>query len=279
MRGAVEMAGRRLAYIIIVLALFAAAWLRGGDVESRWSSYHDFTGRCLDCHLTEPEPGQRTHTFRMDVTNMCVGCHDDIKNLSHPVDVTPRMDVPPNLPLDWKGQVTCVTCHPAHGNGHGDFRLRSRATGPGFCLLCHSDIEEEIHKVTISSAHVTASTGSFMLPHIQRNMLDDLSIKCLSCHDAVFGTDSLVEKKKDPLGGFFHNTMGIGLSHPIGMNYIESRMKSPGAYRKVAELPEEIKLFGGVVGCGSCHNPYSTKHDDLVMSNDGSRLCMACHVK
>lgn len=256
---------------------FLASALAGAVAlySSQWTSYHDFGGRCLECHLREPAPGEVPRAFSKDVTNMCVGCHAAELELSHPVDVRPSMQVPANLPVDWKGDITCVTCHPVHKDGHGPFRLRTRASGEGFCILCHSDIESEIHKISIGSAHVTGSASMKYTPAGLGDMLDELSLRCMACHDALTGEDALVETG----GALFHNRTVTGLSHPVGVSYIEARRKYKGAYKPVDKLPPAIKLFGGSVGCGSCHNPYSKLHNELVMSNEGSAMCLACHNK
>ncbi|MDP2690401.1 MAG: cytochrome c3 family protein [Deltaproteobacteria bacterium] len=254
--------------------ILLAAVLAAGYVYSQWTSYHDFEGRCLECHLTAPEPGKPPGAFVKDISSMCYGCHSDEENLSHPVDITPSMKVPDSFPLDWSGKVTCATCHPIHRQGSGPFRLRSRAGGQGFCMLCHNDLESALHTTSVGSAHVSAATGSKFVAGELGAVLDEMSIKCLACHDATFAGDSLVETPK-----LFHNNAAIGVSHPIGMSYYETKRKYYGAYRNVRDLPPQIKLFGGVVGCVSCHNPYSKLHSELVMSNEGSALCLACHVK
>ncbi|HBG47356.1 MAG TPA: hypothetical protein DDW94_10265 [Deltaproteobacteria bacterium] len=261
--------------IVIFIAILAGA---AALYSSQWTSYHDFTGRCLECHIKEPKPGETPRAFSKDLTQMCTGCHASELELSHPVDLNPSMQVPANLPLDWKGAVTCVTCHPVHNEGHGPFRLRSRLSGQGFCMLCHSDIESELHKVSLGAAHAAGSSSMKYVELELGGTLDELSLKCLACHDALTGRDAFVERRFSD-GAFFHNRGVIGLSHPIGVSYIEARRKYHGAYKPVNELPREIKLFGGNVGCGSCHNPYSKRHFSLVMSNEGSALCLACHVK
>lgn len=261
------------------LAIFlAVAVLAAGYVYSQWTSYHDFEGKCLDCHLTVPAHGETPRTFVKDISAMCYGCHPDSKTLSHPVDMVPSMEVPEGFPLDWSGKMTCVSCHPVHKKGNGPYHMRSRVRGQGLCMLCHNDFENDLHKLSIGTAHVGAGANSKFVAGEFGDVLDELSIRCLACHDAVFGGDSLVENlalRKQ----LFHNSNDIGISHPIGMSYYETKRKYFGAYRSVSELPKEIKLFGGVVGCGSCHNPYSKLHSELVMSNRGSALCFACHVK
>lgn len=262
-----------LSIIIIVIAIAA------GFVHSRWSSYHDFEGKCLDCHLTVPVPGETPRIFTRDVTNMCKSCHKGVQELSHPVDMNPSMQVPSNFPLDWKGHITCATCHPIHKDGFGNSHLRIKAVGEGFCSMCHSDLAGKLHNVALGTAHVSSAKnlGRFMPAETER-VLDELSLRCMQCHDATFSTDSLVERPAD-FAGLFHNSSSLGVSHPIGVSYLEAKRQYHGAYRNVEDLPKEIKLFGGQVGCGSCHNPYSKQHNELVMSNERSALCLACHVK
>lgn len=262
---------------ITVTIIFAVISLGGGFVSSQWSSYHNFEGRCLECHLTIPGPGEAPRVFTKDISVMCKGCHKGVQEMSHPVDVKPSMQVTEKFPLDWKGDVTCATCHPIHQQGYGDFHLRARASGEAFCTLCHSSLDKDIHRAAMGTAHVSSSTGAKYVAWINENTLDELSLKCMSCHDAAFSRDSLVEPPPSP--GLFHNNSELGLSHPIGVSYIEAKRKYQGAYRNMEELPPQIKLFGGQVGCGSCHNPYSKQHYELVMSNERSALCLACHVK
>lgn len=265
--------------IIIALALAAAIY-----VLARKSDYHDFAARCLDCHLTVPGEGDEPRVFVMDISSLCLSCHTEVKELSHPVDMRPSMQVPSDLPLDWKSEMTCVTCHFAHSDGYGGTHLRSMMGGAGFCVLCHADYETNMHKGTIGAAHIVGdSTRRYVALEDDKLLdnlpFDDLSLKCLTCHDALFATDSLVDTRQDALG-FFHNENGIGLSHPIGVYYADARRRYFGAYRAASDLPPQIRFFNGMVGCGTCHNPYSKDgHALLVISNRQSALCFACHRK
>ncbi len=269
------MKARRTAIgIVAAIAVAGAALL----YSRQWTSYHDFEGRCLECHIREPAPGDEPRAFLQDISKMCVECHASEFELSHPVDMRPSMRVPLNLPLDWKGEVTCTTCHPVHMEGHGPFRLRSRAAGPGFCMLCHNDLESELHQFSLGSAHVTGSASLKYLPEEIGGVLDELSLRCMACHDALTGTDA-VSEGREMGGALFHRSGLSGLSHPIGVSYIDARRRYRGAYNPVGKLPPEIKLFAGNVGCGSCHNPFSKLHNELVMSNEGSALCLSCHNK
>lgn len=265
--------------LIPVLAAIAVIY-----VWAERRDYHDFADKCLDCHLTVPTEGEEPRVFVRDITELCLSCHKEIKDLSHPVDLRPSMTVPPLLPLDWKNELTCVTCHFAHGGGYGNFHLRSSASGAGFCIQCHADYDTNMHKGSVGAAHIVGDkTRRYIAFEDDRTLdnlpFDDLSLKCLSCHDAVFGTDSLVETRQNALG-FYHNQNGIGLSHPIGVYYADARRRYFGAYKAIGDLPPQIRFFNGMVGCGTCHNPYSKDgHSLLVISNKRSALCLSCHRK
>jgi len=268
----------RYAHIAAAL-LFAATLLLAGHVFPLWSSYHEFEGRCLDCHLYVPKAGDTQLTFLKDITRQCTPCHGDLEEMSHPVDMKPSMDVPAEFPLDWKGEISCVSCHTVHSKAPGEAHLRSAVRSEGFCMLCHYNLEEKMHRPFGGSAHITLRAGSnyrYLAGDLE-GTLDALSLRCLACHDSIFGPDADVEQR---LGtGLFHASTQTALSHPIGVSYIEARRRHGNAYRSIKDLPAGIKLFAGMVGCGSCHNPYSKQHYDLVVSNRGSSLCLACHVK
>jgi len=215
--------------------------------------------------------------FKKDVTVLCEKCHDQEDGLSHPVDMKPVMPVPSELPLDRKGMVTCVTCHSAHKPGFGPSHLRTRAVGTGFCVLCHSGLDSKMHSISGVGAHMGGVVKAAFVPNKSRGVrLDKMSIKCMSCHDAILGSDTTVSNL-DTLRGEHSNT--TGLTHPVGVSYAEAKRKYKGAYRDIAKLPPQIKFYGGMVGCGTCHSPYAGGHAELVMSNYGSNLCLTCHIK
>jgi predicted CXXCH cytochrome family protein len=69
-------------------------------------------------------------------------------------------------------------------------------------------------------------------------------------------------------------------SHPIGVVYDDARGRQGAKtdLKPIAMVDRRIRFFNGKVGCGSCHNPYSTIEKRLVMSDRGSELCLACHI-
>ncbi|MFQ5479890.1 MAG: cytochrome c3 family protein [Thermodesulfobacteriota bacterium] len=268
--------------LLFVLFIMTAATVFSGGLPSWMGAYHDFTGSCLDCHITRPLAGDRRLTLRKDITQLCNECHKQDDGLTHPVDIKPTMDVPAYLPLDWRGMVTCVTCHEVHDSGFGPNHLRTNAGGQIFCMLCHDGLgSKKMHGLSGVSAHMKGkgrlvNASSYTLFGEGMVHLDEMSIKCMSCHDAIVGA-SATSENLDILRSRHSNI--TGLTHPVGVSYAEAKRKYRGAYRDISELPPQIKFYGGMVGCGTCHSPYAGTHAQLVMDNYGSNLCLACHVK
>jgi predicted CXXCH cytochrome family protein len=71
-----------------------------------------------------------------------------------------------------------------------------------------------------------------------------------------------------------------GGMHPIGMVYGDMVKQNPKAMlAPVDSIDKRIRFFeGGKMGCGSCHDPYSTIPKKLVIEDTQSRLCFACHL-
>lgn len=93
--------------------------------------------------------------------------------------------------------------------------------------------------------------------------------------------------------------------HPIGFSYTDAAASKPGQLKPTPDAG--IRLFNGRIECSSCHNPHvyygsglsgSTRVDFttlspplfvstaqrertpfLTVSNNGSKLCLGCHIK
>lgn len=234
---------------------------------------HDIIKSCDTCHLNMPEKtgGGRKMLFTSDFSFMCSRCHPGAKALSHPVDMPAGRRLPASFPLDWKGHMTCVTCHLFHDNADISF-LRMGERGKDFCLMCH-DMEffrnMRDRGEALSGAHLEARSAT---PK-RFEFVDQVSIACLSCHD---GTVSIDVIKSASASGFVSH--GKGASHPIGTDYGKVAQLDM-SYYPPAQLPSEIHLPDGKLGCTSCHAPYKEKHGSLVMKNRRSRLCLSCHKK
>ncbi|VAX22453.1 hypothetical protein MNBD_NITROSPINAE04-1127 [hydrothermal vent metagenome] len=236
------------------------------------SGPHETQQDCLTCHLNDPAKVADVSKmlFKVDFTFMCSNCHEGIEALSHPVGMTIKQVIPAEFPKDWKGQMTCVTCHFFHGNTNGKY-LRTATRGRDFCLLCHDMAFFKRMKdagETLREAHLE-SLAKNKLPV---GPIDSVSAACLECHDGSVSIDTF---SNTSLSGSLVQHSGAS-SHPIGLNYAE-KAQADRSYNPPAALPKEVILPEGKVGCVSCHQPYTENHGKLSVSRDGSRLCFSCH--
>ena len=226
---------------------------------------HPQNTSCNDCHLARGKIDQtNAKTLVASQEELCKPCHLNALTANHPTGIKP-INVPPQIfPLDWKGDLTCSTCHSLHNNEPG--LLRVKRHGKELCQSCHDE------KFFLNMKDGGSSVMSFGHLDARASLVGDIdsfSIQCMSCHDSLTGSLNV------RLSGevIRHNSNRV--NHPIGMRYADSL--SYGGYRPIAMLAGEIVLPDGKVSCISCHQGYSDKHGKLVMDNRGDGLCLSCH--
>ncbi len=228
---------------------------------------HLSDSRCSQCHLSDQVTPDRAKSLLASQEKLCVSCHPKAIQLSHPSGFFPNRLLPQTFPLDWKGELTCSSCHEIHGKKPG--LMRSMARGGAFCHECHDDAffnRMPDHGASmVASGHLDAREKQ---PAVN---LDAYSLQCLGCHDEK--GSNIPQVGLDGSGVMRH--IGTSLSHPIGRLYANSI--SFGGYRPAANLPAVIVLPDGKIGCVSCHEGYSKKHGGLTVDNRGSALCLTCH--
>ncbi len=196
------------------------------------------------------------------------------------------MSIPANFPLT-NGQLTCATCHTGSADAHASGRqsvdagLGLEATGLGLCIACHDTSSyafEDLHAISIGRAHLGQSrigrstTRPFSLQAL--DLLDIETDTCLTCHDGAMAKSSGRLSGIFPSGSIFDT--GVA-EHPIGPYRYSEHLDPDGDLTPIAMLDHRVRLFDDQVGCGSCHSVYSEESNLLVMSNQGSQLCLSCH--
>ena len=209
-----------------------------------------------------------------DVSRSCAACHEFPANSSHPVGVAPTFRVPTDFPVDQRGRVTCLTCHDVpqeSGSASRAYFLRRDVEGTAYCAACH-DSTSPAARDQHASMGLRAHGGVASLQPTP-SPLDAESAGCMTCHDGAVARDGEVW-----VGGGAASGRGptIGQTHPVGVDYAD-------AARNDSELapsgPRDalVRLFEGKVSCGSCHSPFSSQPNLLVLSNQDSALCLQCH--
>jgi predicted CXXCH cytochrome family protein len=269
-------------YVLLLCCILGTAYAVYSALQK---NPHEFAeNQCADCHAVMPVKNDRgTLTMTSPIGTLCRRCHAQSKDdsLSHPVGMRPaHIALPADLPLSREGEMTCVTCHDIHSTPPPDhegrwYFLRRDLTGRAFCASCHpgGDVVPgrlSGHAREMGRAHMKYVEG-------QGGLIDSVSMGCLSCHDGTIGNRSDVQT-----GIFRHGVSSAGFdpqgSHPIGVKYRRA-MRERGGLRPVRQLNHRIRLIDGMVGCVSCHDPYSKEKNRLVVDNSGAKLCLECHDK
>ncbi len=201
----------------------------------------------------------------------CVACHSFERTLTHPIQVSPVLATPASLPLV-DGQVACVTCHdasPEHRSGA--VHVGQRIDGGALCLSCHQGTpatSQGMHALATKKAHLRADSRT-SIAHGTGD-IDKESKSCMECHDGTLSSDA---------GAHSSGLSDDNSEHPIGVAMRGGGRTRGGDFKLARRVDERIRLFEGMVGCGSCHSPYSRETSQLVINNRGSALCMNCHTQ
>ena len=267
----------------LTIAIACLLLLSSALVYSKWKKTHDFgQGECGICHGAGST--SITGETYSGLTKRCMTCHTTLydKGYMHPVDMTPKnVRVPLDFPLSPSGNLTCSTCHDVHAEpetpfGKKSYFLRRYEKGKSFCDLCHRDTDTLTggHESVFREAHFDSK---YMASDMETE-IDTMSRNCLSCHDGSLAQSITVKVGKWQHAQDFleHDKGGM---HTIGMKYRDVEHSNKKAMlRPFDKIDKRIRLFGdGKVGCGSCHDPYSTLPKKLVIEATGSKLCFACH--
>jgi predicted CXXCH cytochrome family protein len=231
-------------------------------------------GDCKACHITVPSQGDTREEvlssmkFEGDITLLCNGCHGS--HSVHPTDIPPAKDMkkPEGLPLDKRGNISCITCHDVNWKGEVSMRVPEGAEGVErvearhdlhrLCAACHDQ-----EKYATINPHQDIMSGE----------------GCVFCHDRVpdVKTDTAASVR------FITSERLVCLQchepypHPASSEHMvlpPDRMDVP------ALLPLDS---AGEISCTTCHNPHvgGATGDELGETSrlriPGEVFCTGCH--
>jgi len=270
--------GIRYAFLLFILAALVVVYaLEKGPHSFRNSE-------CDTCHVKD-SAGHIVRELKAPVALLCMRCHEKIftEGFIHPINVKPvRTVIPSDMPLSPEGEITCNTCHDVHAAyltpyGTTTHFLRRLQGRRDFCAVCHGRSVyggTGRHNTALNEAHFR----SRYVAESASQEIDPTSKNCISCHDGAYATSVTIKA-----GSWTHANELVRYdmgNHPIGMDYEAARLArgSKTDLRPMSTVDRRVRFFNGKVGCGSCHDPYSSIEKRLVMSDAGSKLCFACHL-
>lgn len=227
-------------------------------------SLHPLNESCAGCHMA----GADTTTANASMLTasqeqLCGQCHANALKMSHPSGFTPPpgYTFPSDYPRDWKGDLTCSTCHEVHSDLPG--KLRGTATGRDMCIACHGQAFFDNMRDGGASLMLSGHLG---IPNAQNwQSLDPYSIQCMECHsnrgDVMVDSNMIVR----------HGSQ----NHPVGSSYAEAERY--GGYKPASRLPKRIQLPNGMVSCVSCHETFTKNHGKVITTGNTTTLCFECH--
>lgn len=125
-----------LAWLLLEPCGVTAQMMHPGDPAH--ATMHPLNTECAACHVSGRNTTSSTATTLIgNQEQLCARCHSNSIQNSHPSGFIPPPEyrIPAQYPLDWRGYITCSTCHDIHSNR--PYRLRDNVRGRHMCLACH----------------------------------------------------------------------------------------------------------------------------------------------
>ena len=192
--------------------------------ELRATDSHPVDMDCRDCHLAQGaiDPSNANILIASQEV-LCSGCHQNALTASHPTGIKPSSPMPQQFPLDWKGDLTCSTCHNVHAGSPK--KLRVQQAGRALCESCHA---AEFFARMKDGGTSVMSFGHLDARASLSGDIDNFSIQCMACHELLAGNLQV------RVSGRVMRHDNNRINHPVGMRYADS--VSFGGYRSEALL-------------------------------------------
>lgn len=253
---------RGIAVSVAVLAVLGSgSWLYAMVSKP---DVHPLNGVCASCHMAGADTTAANAAMLISSQEqLCGECHANALMMSHRSGFTPPpgMIIPADYPLDWKGDLTCSTCHEVHSDLPG--KMRGSLLGSQLCLSCHDQTFFDTMRDGGESLFISGHLGVRNSQNWES--LDPYSVQCMECHS------DRGDVQVDPNMIVRHGSQ----NHPVGRSYAAAELY--GGYKPASMLPKKIHLPNGMVSCVSCHETFTRNHGKVITSGNITTLCFECH--
>lgn len=243
---------------------------------------------CLTCHDIEDETLQTAHSGQPFQTAQCSGCHNP-----HGSDNAKLL----NNYIHGAFEMGCETCHEDPKEGKV---VLQEGAGKDMCLMCHSDIEEQMEQASLTHFPLEMDDGCITCHNPHAATYDYLLTRgpvktCLTCHtelaEARAAKDSLHQPVFEQSCVICHqphtgererllraeaNDLCLGCHGSQMLNRIESRKSVRlfgGAVEVAAEAFKDIRIIP--VRSGQTFGHPMVAHP--VAGSEKNITCLTCH--
>lgn len=250
----------------LVASLFIWLQATAGPPQPR----HPTGQSCASCHVAGDDvTPENAKMLIASQERLCAECHPKAVQVSHPSGIRPMGPLPAQYPADWKGDLTCSTCHNVHGLEHG--LMRGNLRGRNFCLACHNTAFFDRMRdqgVSVATGHLASGVKLDMAG----TDIDPYTLQCMGCHAG--SGDPNVAMAIDRNQILRHS--GSSVNHPIGRKYSDTASFNR-RYKPEAKVSQKLFLPDGRMSCVTCHTGYAKEHGKLRIGKQFSALCFECH--
>lgn len=168
--------------------------------------------------------------------------------------------LPPELRLDFNGELQCTTCHDAHQNRFGKF-LQMDNRFSALCTKCHERDGWTSASHSLSSASVSgAPLGNWPYPTVAENA-------CMNCHrpHGAGGRERLLAFAAEEDNCLIcHDGQVAGTN--IQAELSKSSAHDARMFSGVHDPTENLATIQDHVECVDCHNPHAASNQPLPSS-------------
>ena len=189
------------------------------------------------------------------------------------------------MPLLAFGQSIVNSVHNLSVRGSGTIKAQNESE---ICLFCHTPhssapVAPLWNRKNSGAVYTLYNSSTFDAVPGQP---DGSSILCLSCHDGTVALGNLISRNEVDFSqgitylpkGKSNLTTDLSDDHPISFVYDGALAAKDKHLVNPKDIVYPVKLEKGKLQCTSCHDPHKNVFDDfLVVSNQTSKLCLACH--